>query len=108
MKTRYKNSAMLKTKNLLTEQEQKKLYAVHHMHHFKTGKNGCGHDLHHCFLFAQKNMTGDKYAIKHLIANQKLYHILNKSFLGFLYDHLNDSFRIVAAKINEKSYSVFK
>jgi len=99
---------MKKTENLLTEQEQKKLYAVHHMHHFKAGKNGCSHDLHHCFLFTQKNMAGNKYNIKHLLSDGKLYHVLAQPFSGILYDHLNKPFKTVNIKIRRKTCSVLK
>jgi len=95
---------MPKNHHFLTEKQQKRLYAVHHMHHVKS-KRVVKHELHHCFLFSQKNMIGDKYRIKHHLSDSKLYHVLNKNFSGMLYDHLNRRFKIIIGKIKNKKRS---
>jgi len=92
-------------KNLLSEKEQERLYFVHHMHHIKSGKV-IKHELHHCFLFSQQNMKGNKYQIKHLISDGKLLHVLDKTFSGKLYDHKNRAFKIQNIKIKSKNYSI--
>ena len=96
---------MKKHQNLLTEKDQKILYLVHHMHHFKRGES-IQHEIHHCPLFSEKDMKGEKYRIKHLLVKGKLFHILDKLFFGFLYDHLNNSFKIAIKKKKNKKYSV--
>jgi len=98
---------MKKSHNLLTENEQKRLYLVHHMHHVKSGKIA-QHELHHCFLFSEKNMRGNKYALRHLLDGEKLHHVLDKKFSGKLYDHLNRAFKIIPVKIKNKEFSVIK
>ena len=99
---------MKKPQDLLTEEEQKRLYLVHHMHHFKYLSNRAKHEIHHCFLFYEKNMKGDKYEIKHLLVDEKLFHVLNKLFSGYLYNHLNNSFKINIRQINNKKYSIIE
>ncbi|MBI4708995.1 MAG: hypothetical protein HY764_02190 [Candidatus Portnoybacteria bacterium] len=94
-------------KNFLTEEEQKQLYLVHHMHHLKSSKTA-KHELHHCFLYTRKNMRGERYQIKHLVSSGKLYHILNKEFSGTLYDHLDNKLIIKSVKIKGKNYSIIK
>jgi len=90
---------------MLTEKEQERLYLIHHMHHLKSNQNAL-HELHHCFLFSEKNMKGDKYQIKHLVFTSKLFHVLNKTFSGRLYDHKNRAFKIAIKKILGKNRSV--
>jgi len=93
-------------KNLLTEKQQQRLYLVHHMHHFRSGKTSAAHNLHHCFLFTGKKMTGRKYTIRHLLANGRLYHILTKNFSGALYDHADHAFKIKPLRIKNRVYSL--
>ena len=67
-------------RDLISEQDQAKLYLVHHMHHLKSFF-GAKHELHHCFLYSQKDMKGEKFEIKHfLLKNGRLLHILDKKF----------------------------
>jgi len=94
-------------KNLLTEKEQKRLYLVHHMHHLKFTE-GTRHELHHCFLFSERNMKGNKFQIKHHVSSGKLFHVLDKNFSGKLYDHENRAFKIVVKKIWSKNWSIIK
>ncbi len=97
----------MKYENLLTEREQRRLYLVHHMHHFKKrtkGKNVVVHDLHHCYLFSKKNMKGEKFKIGHLLFNNKIFHVLNKKHSGFLYDHENNKFKVKEIVIKNKKY----
>ncbi len=69
------------------------------MHHFKSGKQ-IKHELHHCFLFNKKNMQGKKYSIIHKIYKNEVFHCLNGRFEGMLYDHSNNTFKIVPKKLN--------
>jgi len=92
-------------KNMLTEKEQERLYFVHHMHHLKSNQSAL-HELHHCFLFSEKNTKGDRYQIKHLVFTGKLFHVLNKTSSGKLYDHKNRAFKIAIKKILGKNRSV--
>jgi hypothetical protein len=94
-------------KDLLTEREQKKLYLVHHMHHLESAK-GARHELHHCFLFSEKNMEEDKYQMKHIISEGKLFHVLDKNFSGKLYDHKNRTFKIIVKKLRDKKWSIIE
>jgi hypothetical protein len=89
-----------KNKFLSTLEDDKKLklYLIHHMHHFKDSSD-VGHELHHCFLFSQKDMKGRKYSIVHKIYEDEVYHCLAKKFKGILYDHANDIFKIVPKKL---------
>lgn len=93
-------------KNLLTEEEQKRLYLVHHMHHFQDRNKKVIHDLHHCYLFTKKGMKGERFRMKHLLVKNNLFHVLDKSFVGFLYDHKNNRFKIAERKIGDKKYSI--
>ncbi|MFH0852192.1 MAG: hypothetical protein V1845_01110 [bacterium] len=94
-------------KNLLSEKEQTRLYFVHHMHHLKSRQNA-RHELHHCFLFSQKNMKGERYQIKHLLSGNKLSHVLDRTFSGKLYDHQNRAFKIVKKRTFGKTEAVFE
>jgi len=98
---------------LVLEKRQKKIiskaddqypraYLIHHMHHFASAKYGVTHDLHHCFLFSEKNTRGRKYAVVHFVYKGKVYHCLAKKFAGKLYDHANNIFEIKIKKINNQ------
>jgi hypothetical protein len=82
-----------------------KLYLIHHMHHFQSGKN-IKHELHHCFLFEKKDTKGRKYAIIHKTFKGELLHCIAGNFEGKLYDHTNNSYKIISRNINEKRISV--
>lgn len=92
-------------KNLLTEEEQERLYLIHHMHHLK-GSNEVIHELHHCPLFSEPDMQGEKFSVDHLFVENKLYHILDKQAPQTLYDHTNNSFPILEVGINNRKYFV--
>lgn len=98
---------MKKPHNLLTENEQKRLYLVHHMHHLRVRKDAA-HELHHCFLFSKKKMRGEKYKIKHLIFKGRLFHVLGRAYNGALYDHAGNEFIIKSFESSGKKYSVLK
>jgi len=85
----------------LEDNKKIKLYLIHHMHHFKVGSD-VGHELHHCFLFSQKDMKGKKYSIVHKLHEDETYHCLSEKFEGFLYDHANNSFKIGPKKLGGK------
>jgi hypothetical protein len=89
------------------DDEYKKLYLIHHMHHFQSGKN-IKHELHHCFLFARKSMKGKKYLIIHKIAKKELLHCISGNFEGRLYDHANNAYIIVKKKIDGRGISAIK
>jgi uncharacterized protein YjaZ len=78
-----------------------KLYLIHHMHHFKVD-SGVGHELHHCFLFSQKDMKGKKYSVAHKLYKDEIYHCLAEKFEGILYDHINNAFKIVPRKLGSR------
>jgi hypothetical protein len=85
----------------------KKLYFIHHMHHFESGKD-IEHELHHCFLFEKKNMAGKKYSVIHKAVKNKLFHCIDCDFEGKLYDHANNTFEISKKKIDGKRISAIK
>ena len=89
------------------DDEYEKLYLLHHMHHFQSGKN-VEHELHHCFLFSEKNMKGKKYVIIHKNVEEKLYHCLAGNFEGKLYDHANNVYIIRKKQINGNGISEIK
>ena len=89
------------------DDEYKKLYLIHHMHHFEYGKN-IKHELHHCFLFAKKNMGGKRYSIVHKAMKKELLHCISGNFEGKLYDHTNNVYGIIGEKINGKRISVIE
>lgn len=84
------------------------LYLIHHLHHFKSGKGRAIHEIHHCFLFSKKNERGEKFKVKHLLRGNKLYHILDKNFSGILFDHANNSYKIIFQKIKGVNYPLIK
>lgn len=92
-------------KNLLTEEEQERLYLIHHMHHLEDN-NEVIHELHHCLLFSQPNMQGEGFSVGHLLAEEKLYHILDKPAPRALYDHANNSFLILEIEIGNQKYQI--
>lgn len=81
------------------DDEYEKLYLLHHMHHFQSGKN-IEHELHHCFLFEKKEMKGKKYLIIHKVIKKELLHCIVGNFEGKLYDHANNVYLIRKKQIN--------
>jgi len=96
-----------KTYRKKVDDECEKLYLIHHMHHFKSGKN-IEHELHHCFLFAKKNMKGKKYSIAHKSIKKELLHCITGNFEGILYDHANNVYEIISEDISRERISVIK
>lgn len=96
-----------KTYRKKNDDKYKKLYLIHHMHHFEFGKN-VEHELHHCFLFAKKNMIGKKYSIIHKVIKKELFHCISVNFEGKLYDHANNAYEITSENINGKRISAIK
>lgn len=84
------------------------LYLIHHLHHFKSARSRAIHEIHHCFLFSKKNLKGEKFKVKHLLKRNKLYHILDKDFSGTLFDHANNSYKIISKKIGDLNYPLIK
>lgn len=92
--------------DLISEQDQAKLYLVHHMHHLKN-LFGVKHELHHCFLYSEKDLKGERFQIRHFLPkNGRLLHILDKNFSGILFDHANNAFEIKTEKIDGKDCSI--
>ena len=89
------------------DDEYKKLYLIHHMHHFQSGRN-IKHELHHCFLFARKSMKGKKYSIIHKVAKKELLHCISGNFEGKLYDHADNVCEIKIVTVNGKKLSVIE
>lgn len=85
----------------LPDDKALKLYPIHHMHHFKSGKQ-VKHEIHHCFLFSKKNIGGRKYPIIHKMYKNEVYHCLASKFEGILYDHSNNIFKIAPRKLNNQ------
>lgn len=99
----------MKHLDLITEDEQEdqKLYLIHHMHYYQ-GKNDAIHEIHHCFLFSDLNMQGKKYSTDHLLLERKLYHIINGDSPEVLYDHANNSFKIEELSVKGKKCFILK
>lgn len=95
----------MKHDELLSEADQQRMDLVHHMHHYPDGDEII-HELHHCFLFSQKNMQGNKYSLDHLVYSGKLYHVLDRESPPTLYDHANNAFQVVKKGFNQKTYFV--
>jgi len=91
--------------DLLTEEEQVRLYLIHHMHHYPK-KTEVIHELHHCFLFLKPNMKGNKFSVEHLYIKGSLYHIIKRKTPVILYDHANNKFNIETKKIDGNIYSI--
>ena len=85
------------------EQEEQKLYFVHHMHHYQDEDQAI-HELHHCPLFTKPNLKGDQYSLEHLIFEGKLYHILDKKPENVLYDHANNSYQAKELEFDHEKY----
>lgn len=96
-----------KTYRKKIDDEYGKLYLIHHMHHFESGKN-IEHELHHCFLFEKKNMGGKKYSIIHKVIKKELFHCIDGSFEGKLYDHANNAYEMISENINGKRVSIIE
>lgn len=90
-----------KKKFLNLTEKQSGIYLIHHMHHFKDGRN-VNHELHHCFLYSQKNESGERISIIHKIYKNDVFHCISKKFSGILYDHQNNSFHILPIRLNNK------
>jgi hypothetical protein len=99
---------MLKTEKQKDKFEKKpddelaRLYLVHHMHHFGSGKDGVKHETHHCLLFEKKKMKGKEFEIIHKVFGDKVYHCLKNKFIGTLYDHAGNSFGVSKKLIEKK------
>jgi len=84
------------------------LYLIHHIHHYVDKKGKVSHEIHHCFLFSKKNLGGNKFKIKHLVIKNKLYHVLEKKFVGILYDHWGNPYKIINEETESTKYSLVK
>ena len=91
----------------LEDNKKIKLYLIHHMHHFKVGSD-VGHELHHCFLFSQKDMKGKKYHVIHKFYKNNCFHCLKEKFKGILYDHAGNSFSIKSKRLGRQTVGEIK
>lgn len=96
-----------KSLSKIENNQELKLYLIHHMHHFKFGSD-VKHELHHCFLFSQKNMGGKKYHIIHKFYKNDCLHCLKEKFKGILYDHAGNSFSIKSKKLGKQTVDEIK
>ncbi len=83
--------------------DESPLYGLHHMHHFEKD-NEIIHELHHCFLFGQKNMKGRRFTISHKRIDTEIYHMISPGFEGNLYDHANNVYRIKKTEFIDGKY----
>lgn len=90
-----------KFSSAIEDNQKLKLYLIHHMHHFKVSSKVV-HKLHHCFLFSQKNMRGKKHSVIHKLYKDEVYHCLSEKFVGTLYDHADNVFKIEPRKLGTK------
>lgn len=95
----------MKHQDLIKEADQKSLYLIHHMHHYPDNQEVI-HELHHCYLFSQPNMEGEKYSVDHLFKEGQLYHVLNRKSPDLVFDHANNKFNIQEKKLAGKIYHV--
>ncbi|MCJ7804393.1 hypothetical protein MUP35_01530 [Patescibacteria group bacterium] len=86
----------------IEDNQESRLYLLHHMHHFKVGSD-VKHELHHCFLFGQKNMKGKKYQVVHKFYKNNCFHCLKEKFNGILYDHAGNRFSIKPKKLGKQT-----
>lgn len=91
-----------KSLSKIEDNQELRLYLIHHMHHFGKGAR-VRHELHHCFLFSQKKMKGKKYQIVHKFYKNDCLHCLKEKFKGILYDHAGNSFSIKPKKLGEQT-----
>lgn len=95
-----------KQRRAASEANERKLYAIHHLHHVMAVK-GAKHELHHCVLFAEKDLAGQMHRIIRVKKGAELFHCLKDKFTGKLYDHANRSYKITPIEIkNKKRYAI--
>jgi hypothetical protein len=88
------------------DDEPKKIYQIHHLHHFLKGQY-IKHEIHHCFLFSEKNMKGKKFRVFHKIQGKNFWHcVAGVSKINKLYDHRNNIYRIGKIKIGNKDFFI--
>jgi len=87
--------------------EAMRLYQLHHIHHFNKNKR-ITHEIHHCYAFSRRDMSGGKYEIYHAAEKGHLWHCL-KLRMGeiapvMIYDHAKKSYKIRPIKIHGKTH----
>ena len=87
------------------DKETMRLYQLHHMHHFNKNEK-VAHEIHHCYAFSKKNMSGKKYGIYHILEKGHLWHCLKleigKTAPTTIYDHAKRIYKIRPIKIYGK------
>lgn len=94
-------------KPMKEDKETMRLYQFHHMHHFNKNKR-IAHEVHHCYAFCRKDMTGKKYEIYHILEKERLWHCLKleagKTAPTIIYDHAKKTYKIKPIKIHGKTH----
>lgn len=89
------------------DKETTRLYQLHHMHHFNKNKR-VAHEIHHCYVFLKKDMSGKKYEIYHILEKSHLWHCLKlktgKIAPTTVYDHAKRVYKIKPIKIYGKTH----
>lgn len=92
-------------KPIKEDKETMRLYQLHHMHHFNKNKK-VAHEIHHCYVFPRRNVSGKKYEIYHALKRNHLWHCLKlktgKTAPDTVYDHAKRIYKIKPIKIYEK------
>jgi len=96
-------------KHKVPQAEQDWIYLIHHMHPAEDPLDT--EILHHCFMFEKKNLKGKKFEQIHVIdENGIILHAIKikdpEKAPKLLYDHLNNSFKVVVKKVNKKKYAI--
>jgi len=78
------------------------VYLIHHMHVPKKASDM--ETLHHCVLFGERNLGGEKYQQYHLLHAIQVDDTDNPPKV--VYDHLNNKFKIIKKIINNKIHYI--
>jgi hypothetical protein len=95
-------------KHKISKAEQDWIYLIHHMH---PADNPLDTEiLHHCYMFEKKNLKGKKFEQIHVMDNGVILHAIKikdpEKSPSVLYDHLNNSFKVVVKEVDKKKYAV--
>lgn len=96
----------LNWKSIKESEKEDKLYRLHHMHHFLKNKK-VTHEIHHCFVFGEKQMRGEKFEVYHFVSGKDVFHCLrlNKKDAmppAVVYDHADRKYKITPLTIYGK------
>jgi len=95
-------------KHKIPKAEQDWIYLIHHMHPPKKAEEM--ETLHHCYMFEKKNLKGKQYEQIHVKDEDVFQHAIKikdpEKAPEVLYDHLNNSFKVVVKEIEKKKYAI--